>query len=381
MKCWKCGNDNANTKFCQDCGASLIRQEPVSDYGKALRKIFDDFGYEKVFNDSRYITSALGDLVSDSESFSRCIEYTFNAGIGKIYESQIRNYGQPDQNFYKRVNKLFTEEAFLSQSKAIQFMGYFDEMIGWTESINTIAGSKLNGSGNAANYTGNKPVANTSKAVERYVVTQAASPAVRTSDTNPVIRVGSSVSFGSYWQNGKNDTRKEPIKWIVVSMDGNRILVISKNALDCQPYNIADRDVTWETCSLRNWLNSTFLNNAFSYEQRKLIQSVKIDIGFNSGNNSQSGITTVDKVFLLSAKEAEMCFSSIAQRSCQGSSYCIENMVEMSGVGKCLWWLRSPGYYTNFASYVDDVGVVSKSGRRVNDNLTVRPAMWINLYN
>ena len=76
--------------------------------------------------------------------------------------------------------------------------------------------------------------------------------------------VGNSVSFGSYEQDNNPANGKEEIEWIVLDVQGDRSLLISKYALDCKKYNTEWTDGTWESCSLRKWLNSDFLNAAFS---------------------------------------------------------------------------------------------------------------------
>ena len=44
----------------------------------------------------------------------------------------------------------------------------------------------------------------------------------------------------------------------------------------------------------------------------------------------------------------------------------------------CWWWLRSPGYYQNYAAYVYYIGDVYEYGTNVNtDNGAVRPAFKI----
>lgn len=135
MKCWKCGSENSEVSFCLYCGASQTRKEPLSNYGKALRKIYDDFGHEKVFEDSRCIASALADLIPDSDAFVHSIEYVYHAGFGRLYEAQISDIGEPDENFYKRVRRIITGEAGLSDNKADQIINCFDEMIGWKSSL------------------------------------------------------------------------------------------------------------------------------------------------------------------------------------------------------------------------------------------------------
>lgn len=142
MKCWRCGKDNTeNNEKCLFCGTSQKRVEPVTDTGKALRKIFDDFGAEKVFGDSRIITAAISDFIPDSDVLCLSIELVYRVGIGTIYNNQLQNHGAANEEFYKRVEKVIIEDAGLSESKATQLIHLFDEMIGWKNSQETTAGT------------------------------------------------------------------------------------------------------------------------------------------------------------------------------------------------------------------------------------------------
>lgn len=134
MKCWKCGSDNVDTGVCLYCGATLDRTKPSTTVGKALRKIYNDFGYEKVFDDPHYITSAIGDLVSESDVVKHSIELVYTVGLGTVYKSQIRNSGEPDEAFYRRVRETIIDRTGFSGKKADQLIQYFDEMIGWDSS-------------------------------------------------------------------------------------------------------------------------------------------------------------------------------------------------------------------------------------------------------
>ena len=78
------------------------------------------------------------------------------------------------------------------------------------------------------------------------------------------VAAGDIVSFGTYEQDNNTSNGKENIEWLVLAKEGKRVLIISKYVLDCQQYNSTRTSVTWETCSLRKWLNETFLNAAFS---------------------------------------------------------------------------------------------------------------------
>ena len=192
--------------------------------------------------------------------------------------------------------------------------------------------------------------------------------------------VGSTVFFGSYEQDNDTANGKEDIEWIVLAKEGNKVLVISKYALDCQRYNSTWTDVTWETCSLRKWLNGTFLNAAFSSVEQNSIISSTVSADNNPSYSTSPGNSTTDKVFLLSFTEANKYFSSDSARQCQGTAYCYAQGAYKGSNGNCWWWLRSPGNYPLYAAYVYYVGSVLSNGRDVlDDDGAVRPALWINL--
>lgn len=48
---------------------------------------------------------------------------------------------------------------------------------------------------------------------------------------------GSTVTFGSYEQDGNKLNGSEPIEWYVISKDGNTAYLYSVYCLDCKPYN------------------------------------------------------------------------------------------------------------------------------------------------
>ncbi|MBR5702019.1 MAG: hypothetical protein IKX47_06090, partial [Oscillospiraceae bacterium] len=73
---------------------------------------------------------------------------------------------------------------------------------------------------------------------------------------------GKYFTLGRYEQDNKRENGPEPIQWMVLARDGDRVLVISRYVLDCVRYDEEYRRVTWETCTLRAWLNGEFLNSA-----------------------------------------------------------------------------------------------------------------------
>lgn len=201
------------------------------------------------------------------------------------------------------------------------------------------------------------------------------------------IKVGDTYTFGAYEQDNITSNGKEAIEWTVLDKDGMSLLLVSKQALDCQQYNTSDTDVTWENCSLRKWMNGTFQNDAFSTEERALIQSTSVFADKNPVYSTNPGNDTTDKVFLLSIYEAEKYFNSDEARKCAPTAYAkaqgaftSDTNKTTSGAATCWWWLRSPGINHNYAASVGTGGSVYCSGSRVNfDNYCVRPALWISI--
>ena len=193
--------------------------------------------------------------------------------------------------------------------------------------------------------------------------------------------VGSYVFFGSYEQDNITSNGKEDIEWLVLAKEGNRALLISRYALGCQPYNTSRTDTTWETCSLRKWLNGTFINNAFTADEQNSIQRTTVTADKNPSYSTSPGNKTTDKVFLLSIAEANKYFDSNSARACSATAYAkAQGAYTNSDNGNCWWWLRSPGYNSHYVSRAYSIGSIDYYGSNVNfDYDAVRPVLWISL--
>ena len=196
-----------------------------------------------------------------------------------------------------------------------------------------------------------------------------------------VAKVGDYVFFGAYEQDNNTSNGKEDIEWLVLEVKDGKALVISKYALDCQQYNTSYTDVTWETCTLRKWLNNDFLGAAFSADEKSMIPTVTVSADKNPDYSTNPSNTTQDQVFLLSITEANKYFSSDSARQCKPTEYAVAGGAYVnSSNGNCGWWLRSPGFRQYNAAYVDRDGVVIAGGSGVDGGLdAVRPALWIDL--
>ena len=199
--------------------------------------------------------------------------------------------------------------------------------------------------------------------------------------------VGDIVYFGKYEQDNDASNGAENIEWIVLARAKDYYLVVSKYALDCKPYDEKFESVTWQTSSLRNWLNNDFLNKAFTEEEINQIPTVQVTADKNPSYSTNPGVATSDKIFLLSIKEAEQFFATDKERKCAPTAYAKaqgvytnSNYQTSSGEAACWWWLRSPGGNQATAADVYHDGGVVYYGDDVNfANGSVRPALWITL--
>lgn len=187
--------------------------------------------------------------------------------------------------------------------------------------------------------------------------------------------VGSYVQFGSYEQDNDLSNGKEPIVWLVLAKDGNRMLVISRYALDSMKFDSSNYRVAWMNSRVRGWLNKNFLNSAFSEEEISAI----VDSAVPGDGKTED---TTDKVFLLSADEADEYFSSDSERACTPTKYAVENGAyggekKRSGT-HCKWWLRSTGNAYCAIACVTGGGEVCRPGIiATNTDVCIRPAIWI----
>lgn len=184
-------------------------------------------------------------------------------------------------------------------------------------------------------------------------------------------KVGDTVTFGTY--------EKEEVEWQVLAKEDNRVLVITKNIIECKQYNTEYTDVTWESCTLRKWLNNDFYNKAFSDEEKASIQTTNVVNKNNAKYGTKGGNDTQDKVFLLSIDEANQYFTSDSERQCQGTNNAKSNELYVADYGNSRWWLRSPGLDQDYAACIYSDGDVLERGNRVGYGDGVRPAMWISV--
>ena len=226
------------------------------------------------------------------------------------------------------------------------------------------------------------------------------------------------IYFGNYWQNDTNgdgvadeNDAKQPIKWHVLSVNGDNAFVIADQNLDAKAYNETKTDVTWENSTIRSWLNGygasankdkksftsdNFLDNAFSVAEQNAIKMTYMVNEDNPDYGTDGGNNTWDKVYLLSVSEASNTSYgfdskynvSSKTREAKNTEYAKQcgawSSEDSSYLGNGDWWTRTPGGSGYSASYVlhNGYGYGNNDYYSVNGTSgAVRPALHINLSN
>lgn len=199
--------------------------------------------------------------------------------------------------------------------------------------------------------------------------------------TDPLaaLNVQDTFTFGRYEQDNNFNNGSEAIEWIVLAKQDNCIFVISKYALDCQRYNTQNTDVTWETSSVRNWLNYVFYNDAFTKDEKERILPMTVATEDNAIYGTESGADTTDYVYLPSLEEVESMSSSARERICRATPYAVnQNAYVNSSTGGSWWLLRTAGINSSNVVSVDSDGSIDYDGGAVAaDRGTIRPVMWL----
>lgn len=138
-------------------------------------------------------------------------------------------------------------------------------------------------------------------------------------------KAGELVEFGGY-------------QWYVLDKQEESATLILNKAVDVEdlryrPYHDTQEDVTWETCSLRSWLNGEFLTGFFSEKDQEKILLTDVTNEDNEAYGTDGGNDTQDKVYLLSEKEAEQ----------------YQDILKKIGLA---FWLRTPGNSPDTAAYL-----------------------------
>ena len=247
-----------------------------------------------------------------------------------------------------------------------------------------------------------------------------------------IYQPGDIVTFGHYLQS--NEETKEPLQWRILEIDqeNRKLFLVSEYVIDVQAYDELEldeytnpifRDVTWENCTLRTWMNDVFMNEAFDATEQASILLTHLS---NKPNpyypDVPAGNDTDDRIFLLSyadvsdkiepyynptlgitivCNECGKYFNSDSQRVAIATKHALKLGVYASASSvvcsndsnetcAARWWLRSPGRDSKHVSDVNVDGMPHSGGDHaatgskktvtgehlLRNYIGIRPALW-----
>ncbi len=149
---------------------------------------------------------------------------------------------------------------------------------------------------------------------------------------------GGKIYFGEY--------KDKPVSWNILHTDKEKMLLVTEYPVETLAFNNELKNITWETSSIREWLNDDFLNEFSDEQKNRILVSVSKDVN--------------DKVFLLSQEEYEQ-YSSAAYTE------------QISD-----WWLRTKTD-AGMMFVNGENGELNTYGEGVVHAMGVRPCVWIAL--
>jgi hypothetical protein len=212
-----------------------------------------------------------------------------------------------------------------------------------------------------------------------------------------VNKVGDAVEYGSF--NGA------PIQWqaLAVDTENNKALLVTTEIIAYWVFYGQDEQATWETSTVRAWLNSDFFNAAFNAQQKEILLESDVANPANAGIGGNAN--TQDWVFLLSLDEVSALFPSDAARAAkfnaspsqiealaraisdagnndnwaskQTYDQVLADLTSFNGTTD-KWWLRTSGGDQDRAECVSYDGSLGSSSL-VKQLQGVRPAIWVDI--
>lgn len=321
--------------------------QPMMNYNAAVA-LMESGKYEEAIT----AFEAMGDYKDSTEQIANCengiIEQNYQSAVVLMKEEKYEEAAKIFNSIkkYKDSDNLSKESSYLRANKLVEEKKY-------NEALPILK--------NLGNYKD-------SKEIEEEIDIFAKIETLKKANVGDVAPLGENLY--------------KSVNWRILAKDGDRILLITEECIASRMYNDIEKEVTWETCTLRKWLNDDFINSTFSDKEKVLITTTNVT---NEAEYGKVGKDTKDKIFLLSEKEANEYFESDKSRV-TGWAHNVGSLTLDGNVPA--WWLRTPGVWGNdTVSVVEYDGSINMLGDYVTSNDAygynyvggVRPAMWIDL--
>ena len=185
-------------------------------------------------------------------------------------------------------------------------------------------------------------------------------------------------TFGSY----PHDGERKNITWLILEQNGNEAKLISEYVLDACYFSRSGENV-WEDSFLREWLQSDFVDRAFTEQQQEALVEEMRECEQWDGREVVDTDYSFDNVTLLSLDELREYFPTDDERIAKATQYAQDEGVEIEYAADCCgWWLRSPGMkamgLSSWNACVMANGTVKPWGV-YTESIGVRPVITVNL--
>ena len=188
---------------------------------------------------------------------------------------------------------------------------------------------------------------------------------------------GEVVTFGRYEQDGDEENGREPIEWTIMTKEENKVLLISKNILECMPFEKeSDDSMGWHVSTLRDWMNDEFYFISFSPEERSRIKP------YNSKSEKFDTNGAEQNVFLLDLFNMEKIYdisyhttSDLSRPHSDVSGIQTEYIEQKYPKNEGRWWVDN--------SFKDGDGFLMNgdgslgTGDCRDADVGVRPMIWV----
>ncbi|MBR5657931.1 MAG: hypothetical protein IKX10_00865 [Lachnospiraceae bacterium] len=233
-------------------------------------------------------------------------------------------------------------------------------------------------------FVPSEPEPDTEAPTQAPVVEPTQKPTEGTSE--PAERNNKVIRFGFFDQDN-DPSNMEPIEWYVLDQKDGKMLIVSKDILDFRAYDDGTH-TTWADSTLRAWLNSEFLNTAFSAEEKaKIFDTTNKTIG-SIVEDTVGSSTSTEKVFILSKEDVLQYY--VETPHC--TIYALEApelrgdympwIVDAEDQNWYNCWARTNGGSEAGIARGYNAAAIDNSGDEIFSKTTtklagVRPAMWI----
>ncbi|MCR4961017.1 MAG: zinc ribbon domain-containing protein [Lachnospiraceae bacterium] len=400
--CNICGNEiPENERFCPVCGSEVVaRQATTANSFSAVNQ--SNFADSEIHSAGTVAASQSTKKKNwYSDNWRRVFNQPWKTGAGHHIAWIFGHIG---------ALAVISFAVFIIVSEFVIAVNTAKEIVGITDAPKIVQSAEERTIADSSNYFDDQAATETSSE-DNIIDKLTGKSAIKNA------QVGDIITFGQYEQDGDSSNGMEDLEWEVLDVEDGKALLITRYVIDQICYNEKHEEVTWETCSLRQWLNEEFYNNAFSSKEQSYILETDLKNEDNQRYGTEGGNDTVDKVFCLSVSEIlkyykfneynedekrgysqELVTAPTEYAKKMGVYYYtfgwedddkewLEDMgysLDMIGSTGAYWWLRSPSYDSYDACPVDGIGYTDAFGYWDDDVSTgegsgVRPALWISI--